>query len=47
MTRRKGVMLQQAMERTGFVYEGTLRRFGRDRQDRLRYSILKEEYDAN
>lgn len=37
-------ILKQAMIKTGFVYEGTLRRFGRDMSDRMRYSIIKDEY---
>jgi len=36
--------MQQALEKAGFVYEGTLRKFGREMGDRLRYSILKEEF---
>ena len=36
-------ILKRAMLDTGFVYEGTLRKFGRDMNDRMRYSILKEE----
>ena len=35
---------KQAMLNTGFVYEGTLRKFGRDMGDRMRYSVLKDEY---
>lgn len=38
--------LKQAMVNTGFVYEGTLRKFGRDMNDRMRYSIMKEEFDT-
>lgn len=38
-------ILKQAMLNTGFVYEGTLRKFGRrDMSDRMRYSVIKEEY---
>ena len=37
-------ILKQAMLKTGFVYEGTLRKFGRDMSDRMRYSIIKDEY---
>lgn len=37
-------ILKQAMINTGFVYEGTLRKFGRDMRDSMRYSILKDEY---
>jgi len=37
-------ILIQSMIETGFIYEGTLRKFGRDMSDRLRYSILKEEF---
>ena len=37
-------VLKQALIDTGFVYEGTLRRFGRDKNDRMRYSILQEEF---
>jgi len=36
-------VLKQVLINTGFVYEGTLRKFGRDMSDRLRYSILKDE----
>jgi transcriptional regulator with XRE-family HTH domain len=39
-------VLVQAMKEVGFVYEGTLRKFGRDKENRLRYSILREEYIA-
>lgn len=38
--------LKQAMVNTGFVYEGTLRKFGRDMKDSMRYSIMKEEFDT-
>jgi len=38
-------VLQKALINTGFVYEGTLRKFGRDKSDRLRYSIVKDEYN--
>jgi ribosomal-protein-alanine N-acetyltransferase len=41
---RDDAALQQAMSEVGFVYEGTLRRFGRDMSDRLRYSLTGEEY---
>jgi len=37
-------ILLQAMQTIGFVYEGTLRKFGRDMSDRMRYSITKDEY---
>lgn len=37
-------VLRQAMINCGFAYEGTLRRFGRDMNDRMRYAVLKEEY---
>jgi len=36
--------MHQSMIETGFIYEGTLRKFGRDMSDRLRYLILKEEF---
>jgi len=39
-------ILKQAMINTGFVYEGTLRKFGRDMSDRMRYSVIREEYRA-
>jgi len=39
-------ILKQALVNTGFTYEGTLRKFGRDMSDRLRYSITKEEYHS-
>jgi RimJ/RimL family protein N-acetyltransferase len=39
-------ILLQAMKNIGFVYEGTLRKFGRDMSDRMRYSITREEYLA-
>jgi len=37
-------ILKQAMINTGFAYEGTLRKFGRDMSDRMRYSVIKDEY---
>jgi len=37
-------ILKQAMLKTGFVYEGTLRKFGRDMSDRMRYSVIRDEY---
>lgn len=37
-------VLKQVMIDTGFIYEGTLRKFGRDKNDRMRYSILNDEY---
>ena len=37
-------ILTQAMKNIGFVYEGTLRKFGRDKRDAMRYSIMKDEY---
>ena len=37
-------VLKKALINTGFVYEGTLRKFGRDMSNRMRYSIIKEEY---
>ena len=37
-------VLKQALLNTGFAYEGTLRKFGRDMSDRMRYSITKEDY---
>jgi RimJ/RimL family protein N-acetyltransferase len=39
-------ILKQALINTGFVYEGTLRKFGRDKSDSMRYAILKEEYHS-
>jgi len=39
-------VLKQALVNTGFKYEGTLRKFGRDMSDRLRYSLIKEEYQS-
>lgn len=36
--------LKEVLESVGFTYEGTLRKFGRDMTDRLRYSIVKEAY---
>lgn len=41
---REEEVLHASLLSTGFVYEGTLRKFGRDRSDRMRYSILKEEF---
>jgi ribosomal-protein-alanine N-acetyltransferase len=38
--------LKQAMVNTGLVYEGTLRKFGRDKNDSMRYSIMKEEFNT-
>lgn len=40
-------VLKQSMTQVGFVYEGTLRKFGRDKKDRMRYSITKEEFSLN
>jgi len=40
-------VLKQALVNTGFTNEGTLRKFGRDMTDRMRYSIIKEEYRNN
>lgn len=37
-------ILKQALIQSGFTCEGTLRKFGRDQSDRMRFSILKEEY---
>ena len=37
-------ILVKAMQNIGFVYEGTLRKFGRDKRDSMRYSIMKDEY---
>ena len=37
-------ILKQALVNAGFIYEGTLRKFGRDMSDRMRYSLIKEEY---
>lgn len=37
-------VLKQTFLNIGFVYEGTLRKFGRDMSDRMRYSIIKNEY---
>ena len=37
-------ILTQTLKDTGFVYEGTLRKFGRDMSDRKRYSITRDEY---
>lgn len=37
--------LKKAMINSGFLYEGTLRKFGRDKSDRMRYSVIKEEYN--
>ena len=42
----KEQILIQAMKNTGFVYEGTLRKFGRDKSDRMRYSVTKDEFNA-
>ncbi|MDR0287085.1 MAG: GNAT family N-acetyltransferase [Clostridiales bacterium] len=39
-------ILKQALINTGFVFEGTLRKFGRDMSDRMRYSITKDEYHS-
>jgi len=39
-------MLTQAMKNTGFAYEGTLRKFGRDMSDRMRYSITRDEFSC-
>jgi len=37
-------VLKQTLVNTGFVYEGTLRKFGRDMSDRMRYSVVRDEY---
>ena len=37
-------VLKQSMINTGFIFEGTLRKFGRDKNDIMRYSVIKEEY---
>jgi len=37
-------VLKQALINTGFVYEGTLRKFGRDMNDYMRYSLVKDEH---
>jgi len=37
-------VLKQALINVGFGYEGTLRKFGRDMGDRMRYSLMKDEY---
>ena len=39
-------VLKQALINTGFVYEGTLRKFSRDMSDSMRYSLVKDEYKA-
>lgn len=38
---------KKAMINAGFIYEGTLRKFGRDMSDRMRYSVIKEEYPSS
>jgi len=37
-------ILLQTLKNVGFTYEGTLRKFGRDMSDRMRYSIIREDY---
>ncbi len=37
-------VLKNAMQNTGFVFEGTLRKFGRNMSDTMRYSLLKDEF---
>ena len=37
-------ILKQVLINVGFMYEGTLRKFGRDMSDRMRYSLIKDEY---
>ncbi|MBE6022690.1 MAG: GNAT family N-acetyltransferase [Cellulosilyticum sp.] len=39
-------VLKQSMINTGFICEGTLRKFGRDKTDSMRYSVIKEEYSS-
>jgi ribosomal-protein-alanine N-acetyltransferase len=34
-------------EKLGFSYEGTLRRYGRDHGDRLRFSLMREEWEQS
>lgn len=40
------LVLQHVLENVGFLYEGTLRRFGRDGSDRQRYSMIQADYSA-
>ena len=37
---------RRVIEKCGFTYEGTLRRYSRHLTDSVRYSMLKEEWDA-
>jgi len=37
-------VLKKALINTDFAYEGTLRKFGRDMSDSMRYSLIKDEY---
>ena len=37
-------VITRAMQNVGFVLEGTLRKYGRDMRDGMRYSILRDEY---
>jgi ribosomal-protein-alanine N-acetyltransferase len=36
---------RRLLEKLGFSYEGTLRRYGRDHGDRLRFSLTREEWE--
>jgi ribosomal-protein-alanine N-acetyltransferase len=36
---------RRLLEKLGFAYEGTLRRYGRDHGDRLRFSLTREEWE--
>jgi ribosomal-protein-alanine N-acetyltransferase len=36
---------RRLLEKLSFAYEGTLRRYGRDHGDRLRFSLTREEFE--
>jgi RimJ/RimL family protein N-acetyltransferase len=36
---------KRVIEKTGFTYEGTLRRYSRNLEDSVRYSMIKEEWE--
>lgn len=41
----ENVQSKRVIEKCGFTYEGTLRKFSRNLSDSIRYSILKEEWE--
>lgn len=37
---------RRVIEKCGFMYEGTLRRYSKNQSDSIRYSIIREEWEA-